>query len=297
MFFLFNSVIHFSALFISWPITSLLSIITSLTGLVIYANFWKCDPFISKHITSKDQLVPYFVIKSLSQYPGLPGLIVAGIFSGSLSSVSSFVNSLAAVTLEDFVKPYCFKGKYVNEKTSAKISKSLALLFGLLCVTLTYAVEQMSGLLQASLTIFGIVGGPLLLLFTLGMCCGWCNSKGALIGFFMSLFISSWIGFGSLLYVQPSSLLPFSTEDCIHSNLTQVKSVRNEDVFFIYKISYLWYAGFSWAIGLIVALIISILTGGNKNNVNDDLLAPYIHKRNQESNLISFSQRIEEKVI
>lgn len=250
----------------------------------------------SKHITSKDQLVPYFVIKSLSQYPGLPGLIVAGIFSGSLSSVSSFVNSLAAVTLEDFVKPYCFKGKYVNERTSAKISKLLALLFGLLCVTLTYAVEQMSGLLQASLTIFGVVGGPLLLLFTLGMCCGWCNSKGALIGFFISLFVSSWIGFGSLLYVKPSSSLPFSTEDCIHSNLTQVKSVGNEDVFFIYKISYLWYAGFSWAIGLIAALIISILTGGNENNVNDDLLAPCIRRRNQEPNLISFSQQIEEKV-
>ena len=279
----------------SMPITSLMSIITSLTGLVIYANFWKCDPIIDKHITSKDQLVPYYVINSLSQYPGLTGLFVAGLFSGSLSTVSSFVNSLAAVTLEDYVKPYFFKGKIVDEKTSAKISKSLALLFGLLGVALTYPIEQMAGLLQASLTIFGVVGGPLLLLFTLGICCSWCNSKGALIGFSMSLLLSLWIGFGSILYVKPSSSLPFSNEECINkSNVTQViTSNQNDDVFFIYKISYLWLAGFSWVFGLITALIISILTCGTNNDVNDELLAPFIRKRNQESYLISFNQRIQ----
>lgn len=43
---------------------------------------------------------------------GLPGLFVAGIFSGALSTVSSAVNSLAAVLLEDFVRPFC-----INQKT------------------------------------------------------------------------------------------------------------------------------------------------------------------------------------
>ena len=36
--------------------------------------------------------------------PGLPGLAVAGIFSGSLSTVSSAINSLSAVTLEDYIR-------------------------------------------------------------------------------------------------------------------------------------------------------------------------------------------------
>ena len=46
-------------------------------------------------------------------YPGLSGLFVAGIFSGSLSTVSSAINSLAAVTLEDYVKP-CIAVKKVG---------------------------------------------------------------------------------------------------------------------------------------------------------------------------------------
>ncbi|KFM78822.1 Sodium-coupled monocarboxylate transporter 1, partial [Stegodyphus mimosarum] len=46
---------------------------------------------------------------SLSMIPGLPGLFVAGIFSGTLSTMSSAINSLAAVTVEDFFRPLCFR--------------------------------------------------------------------------------------------------------------------------------------------------------------------------------------------
>jgi sodium-coupled monocarboxylate transporter 8/12 len=48
--------------------------------------------------------MPIYVVDSLKNMPGLAGLFVAGILSGSLSTVSSAVNSLAAVTLEDYVK-------------------------------------------------------------------------------------------------------------------------------------------------------------------------------------------------
>ena len=35
----------------------------------------------------------------MRDYPGVPGLFVAGVFSGALSTVSSGLNSLAAVSL------------------------------------------------------------------------------------------------------------------------------------------------------------------------------------------------------
>ena len=50
------------------------------------------------------QLLPRFVMDTMRDIPGLPGLFVAGIFSGSLSTVSSAVNSLAAVTVHDYVR-------------------------------------------------------------------------------------------------------------------------------------------------------------------------------------------------
>ena len=46
-------------------------------------------------------------------HPGFPGFFVAGIFSGALSTVSGGLNSLAAVTLEDFIKPSWRKERYL----------------------------------------------------------------------------------------------------------------------------------------------------------------------------------------
>lgn len=92
------------SLWLNWPILSLLSFSTSFAGLAIFSKYADCDPLLSKRISSTDQLMPLFVVDTLGHIPGLSGLFVAGIFSGSLSTVSGALNSLSAVTVEDYVK-------------------------------------------------------------------------------------------------------------------------------------------------------------------------------------------------
>ena len=59
--------------------------------------------------------------------------------------------------MEDFIKPF-FTIKVEYETLLLKI---LAMMFGLSCIILTFIVEYLGpGVLQASLTIFGVVGGP-----------------------------------------------------------------------------------------------------------------------------------------
>lgn len=53
--------------------------------------------------------MPLYVMDTMGSIPGLTGLFVAGIFSSSLSTVSPVLNSLAAVTMEDYVKVYLNK--------------------------------------------------------------------------------------------------------------------------------------------------------------------------------------------
>lgn len=50
--------------------------------------------------------MPHYVVETMQQYPGLSGLFVSGIFSAALSTVSGAVNSLAAVTVEDYIKVF-----------------------------------------------------------------------------------------------------------------------------------------------------------------------------------------------
>ena len=64
----------------------------------------------------------------MGDLPGFPGFFVAGIFSGALSTVSGGLNSLAAVTLEDFI--LVFYKKNLPDETATKISKILAFGYG-----------------------------------------------------------------------------------------------------------------------------------------------------------------------
>lgn len=240
-----------------------MSFTTALTGLVIYANFWKNDPLRCGHITKPDQLLPYFTVSKLSEFPGLPGLIIAGIFSGSLSTVSSFVNSLSAVTLEDYLKPI-FKDAKIFKRNEIIITKLLAFFYGCLCIGLTYLADKMAGLLQASLTLFGVVGGPLLMIFTVGMCFRSTNTTGAMTGFLLSLIVGLWIGFGNLMYGRRPEPLPLSNELCSNKT-TELPFFHNKDKdpnyqpsnFILYNLSYMWFAAFSWLIGVVVALVVS----------------------------------------
>ena len=57
----------------------------------------------------------------LASLPGFPGFFVAGVFSGALSTVSGGLNSLTAVTLEDFIRPRW--GDELSPAATARILK------------------------------------------------------------------------------------------------------------------------------------------------------------------------------
>lgn len=158
------------------------------------------------------EILPFI---SLGHLPGMAGLFVAGVFSGALSSVSATLNSLAAVTLEDYIKPLykLIKGKPWESK-SATITKHIALTYGVICIGGAFLAQFLGGILQASLVIFGVVGGPLLSLFTLGMFTEYANELGVIPGLVSGIAVAIWISFGQPRPTKPGRQLEFSTEDC-----------------------------------------------------------------------------------
>ncbi|KFM59739.1 Sodium-coupled monocarboxylate transporter 1, partial [Stegodyphus mimosarum] len=95
------------AILLSVPIFVTFNLLCCLCGLIFYAYFRTCDPLTSpdKPIQAADQIIPFYIASALNTYPGLPGLCIAGIFSASLSSISSQLNAFAAVMTVDFIKP------------------------------------------------------------------------------------------------------------------------------------------------------------------------------------------------
>ncbi|KAF4521507.1 hypothetical protein B566_EDAN001807 [Ephemera danica] len=232
-------------------------------GLVMYAKYADCDPLRSKQIQASDQLLPLFVMETMHDLPGIPGLFVAGIFSGALSTVSTGLSSLAAIALTDLLPGFC--GVKLEDERAAGLVKWISVLFGLLCFALVFVVAQLGAVLQAALSVFGMVGGPMLGLFSLGMFVPWANKKGALAGVISSLVIVLWIGLGAQVEAI-SGRLRFeqrvtSVEAC-HCNTTLGPPLPPDPdaVSAWYAISYMWYGPIAWVLVMVVGTIVSLVT-------------------------------------
>ncbi|XP_012280969.1 putative sodium-dependent multivitamin transporter [Orussus abietinus] len=276
-------------LWINWPILSLLSILTCFSGLAIYSKYYNCDPLTQGRISSIDQLMPLYVVDTMSHLPGLPGLFIAGIFSAGLSTLSAGLNSLAAVTIEDYFKPVYekFAGKEFPPLKLTLLGKVFAFVFGLSCIALAFLAQYLGDILQVSLTIFGVVGGPLLGIFTLGMGFESAGQSGAITGLMTSLAFLLWIAFGT---PRPTNeLLPLSVAGCEINDANSTLSTPtlsptdNESYFYLYRISYMWYAPLGFLITIIVGLVVSNLvylcSGRERVECDPDLFFPFVSTR------------------
>ncbi|XP_052782160.1 sodium-dependent multivitamin transporter-like [Mya arenaria] len=279
------------ALWVNFPGLCVILLLSCMVGIVMYAFYSTCDPISFKLIMASDQMYPLFVMDLLSHVPGVPGLFVACIFSGTLSTISSGLNSLSAVTLTDIIRPVF---PDMSEKRATNISKIIALLYGVLCLALTYVASKLGNILQAALSLFGMLGAPMLGLFTLGMIYPWANYKGAYAGTLTSLVVMLWIGGGAYITKPSSWRPPISTEGC-NWNLTQdgrlspwnttatpvlISTITTADVINdtviasaslaegpvegldrLYSLSYLWYSCLAMLIVCVVGIIVSLITG------------------------------------
>ncbi|NWW80059.1 SC5A8 protein, partial [Climacteris rufus] len=276
----------------------------TLCGLALYSIYKDCDPWTAKQVSALDQLMPYLVLDILRDFPGVPGLFVASAYSGTLSTVSSSINALAAVTVEDLIKPYF---KSLSEKKLSWISMGMSLFYGGVCIAMAALASLLGALLQAALSIFGMVGGPLLGLFSLGILCSFANGIGAFVGLLSGFAISLWVGIGSQIYPplpERTKPLYLSTAGCNISsgNLTSTE-IPLTTVFSTpaaerpaladnwYSLSYLYFSTLGTLITVAVGIIISLLTGGLKQNIDRKFLLT------KEDFLSNFSRsKTEEKV-
>lgn len=84
----------------------------------------------------------------MGDYPGVPGIFVAGVFSGALSTVSSGLNSLSAVCLKDFAQAGL--GLSLSEARATLATKIFSVVFGLLSYGIVFFVKYLPGVLEVS---------------------------------------------------------------------------------------------------------------------------------------------------
>ncbi|KAL2717992.1 putative sodium-dependent multivitamin transporter, partial [Vespula squamosa] len=291
------------AVLLNLLIISILSLMTILSGLVMYAVYKECDPVKSEKISSSDKLMPYFVVDKLGHIPGLTGVFVAGVFSASLSTISAMLNSLAAVILEDYIKPIYSKigATFPNEKATL-IGKMLAIMNGVTCVCIALGASKFGSLIQAVIALTGIIGGPLLGIFTLGMFFESPNEIGAIVGMIISIILLCLMAYGPK---EDITTLPVSIDGCENGTLPMLNETielnttisNDSSVPFINRVSYIWYSMIGSVLTIIIGFSISLIAKkfvDNTREHNPNLFVPFvaarIKRRRRKEEMVTSSQ-------
>lgn len=215
----------------------------------------------------------------------MPGLFIAGVFSAALSSISTALNSLAAVILEDFCKT--FYSNDISEKASAIIMRGTVLIFGTLSVALVYVVQHMGSVLQLSLTVPSICFGPLLGVYVIGLTIPKIGKRATLYGALGGCF--SMIAFIMKVEVERAlgniyhPIKPTSVEGCqyefVHNNVTHHVSENHGGEKSIFHLSFMYYTALGMSLVLFFSFLFSFVFGFKKDEEIDvKFLAPFMRK-------------------
>ncbi|XP_068212876.1 sodium-coupled monocarboxylate transporter 1-like isoform X2 [Palaemon carinicauda] len=189
------------------------------SGLVIFSVYSDCDPLTAGYIEKIDQITVYFVIDKLGYLSGIPGLFVAAIYSGVLSTVSSILNAMAAVIWKDLLSGLDRFSKFTpqQEKTTAIIISSVS---GIISTGMGILAGSMGGIFEITYALGGAITGPISGLFLMAVTCPWVKSQSACTGLLLSITLTLWMVTGNFLYAPPTPMLPLSTDGCPRENMT-----------------------------------------------------------------------------
>ncbi|GFV11653.1 sodium-coupled monocarboxylate transporter 1 [Trichonephila clavipes] len=247
------------------------------------------------------QIVPYYIVSRFIRYPGLVGLCISGILCASLSSLSSALNSLSTVFLEDFINPFLhIPYKTARLKLNA-CAKALVVIHGFLIIGLAFVTSQFTSVFQAVVVLDGMVLGPTLGVYVLGVLTETTNEMGILIGLIFGALFSAWFGLGTSLFGNKYEGLPLSSESCktLQWNSTEYinpllefnEKTRNssisegiEKLFPMHGVSYIWTYCVGAILTITVSYIASFLINCRKETavVDSTLLCPLRRPQNDK---------------
>ncbi len=130
-----------------------------------------------------DQVFPFFIVNVLPR--GVTGLLIAAVFSGAMSTLSSNLNSAATLTFSDFYQRFVRPNPTTRQSMTVLYGSTLG--WGVLGTGTALAMIRLAGgILDAWWVMAGIFSGGMLGLFLLGMVCrratGAAGATGVAVG-------------------------------------------------------------------------------------------------------------------
>jgi SSS family transporter len=182
------------------------------------AAYYAVHPDLAATLTTPDQVVPHFIANALN--PVVGGLIIAGIFAATMSTLSCGLNSLTTASMVDFYLRFRGEITPADASNAATLKSDLSLArwstlgWALLSTVGAMFVDQLGTIVKAMGIINGFFVGPLLSVFLLGFLTTRANSFGAFGGAIAGTALTAVVAAMPVQWLpsvlQPSSVFPIS---------------------------------------------------------------------------------------
>jgi SSS family solute:Na+ symporter len=178
-------------------------------GTALYV-FYQSHPERMDPSLTIDATFPLFIAAELPI--GVTGVIIAGIFAASMSTLSSILNSVATLATVDFYEKIVGKQ---NQKNGVRFAEIVTVVAGAIGIGLALLLSryEIHSLLDLALELWGLLGGGFAGAYTLGMFTRRSNWQGVAIGVAVSIAVTLYVWSGDM--VHPYFYLPVSVFVCI----------------------------------------------------------------------------------
>ncbi|XP_075730729.1 sodium-coupled monocarboxylate transporter 1-like [Rhipicephalus microplus] len=240
-----------------------------LTGLAMVYWYRDCDPVLSGSITRYDQIVPYYINKSASSIEGFRGLFLAGLVSASISTVSSVVNSHAAVLYVDIVSPYI----RISKKKLGFVMAGLAISSGTVMILFGLLIPQIGSAARFFIALHSAATGPFVGIIILAFFFPWANGKGSAVAALGVFVLQIWQTTGRFLSRITPARRTYGLYKC-PGNYTLHEEASNgnrehADALLLYRISSYWFSLLTVCLTVVLGLTFSLLCPSSTNEIRD----------------------------
>ena len=153
------------------------------TGLWV---FYRASPERLDPLGRTDEIFAWFIVHELPA--GISGLVIAGLFAASMSSLDTSLNSMATALTADFYQSF---RPQATDRNALRLARWLTVLLGIFgTLTAIYlARANTQSIWDQFLKIMGLFGGGLAGMFIAGIFTRRTTQMGILVGFSLSAFV------------------------------------------------------------------------------------------------------------
>lgn len=211
----------------------LVALVFWAVGTALWGYYRSHPANLTPALAKTDMIFPWYIVNQLPA--GVAGLVIAGVFAASMSSLDSSMNSMAAAIVTDFYRR--FKPE-ASERSCLRLAQWATALAGVAgtIFAVVMATTEVKSLWDKFMAFLGLFGGGLAGLFLLGMFTRRATSTGAILGLIASAVVLWGVKTHTNLHIFLYGVIGMATCVLVGWLASFATAARDRDHLTIYKL-------------------------------------------------------------